>query len=207
MSHGVLERNHQKEPETRLDSPVRDPVRGFWQRYRKPIIISFVTIFFLGWTVCVFRTRSYQRAHLSRAIVLVFQALGLKQSMSPFAPKIPSANFALLGVITFRDGSIRLWEFPRLEQSTPWERFQKQHWIKVSSAFAHHGERQQALFNELGKYLGKKYATADNPIDSISWRLYLDRFPHHQNFARRSETPRNKSWTTVYVDTLDRGNQ
>ena len=55
---------------------------------------------------------------------------GLWHSWDMFSPDPLAVNFNLEAHITFQDGSIRIWEFPRMEQLGFWERYQKERYRK-----------------------------------------------------------------------------
>jgi hypothetical protein len=61
--------------------------------------------------------------------------LGLEQSWQVFAPNPRFMNLHNTAVITFQDGSMKMYEYPRMDLIKGWERFQV-------------GDRQRKLFDE-----------------------------------------------------------
>jgi hypothetical protein len=56
--------------------------------------------------------------------------LGLWHSWDMFSPDPLAVNFHLEAHITYADGSVRIWEFPRMEKLGYWERYQKERFRK-----------------------------------------------------------------------------
>jgi hypothetical protein len=56
--------------------------------------------------------------------------LGLWHSWDMFSPDPLSINFTVEGQITYRDGTTRVWEFPRMEKLGLWKRYQKERYRK-----------------------------------------------------------------------------
>src|SRR5579883_817261 len=61
--------------------------------------------------------------------------LGIEQSWQVFAPDPRRMNLHNSAVITFQDGSMKMYEFPRMDLIKGWERFRL-------------GDRQRKLFDE-----------------------------------------------------------
>jgi hypothetical protein len=56
--------------------------------------------------------------------------MGLWHSWDMFSPDPLAVNFNVEAHITFEDGSMRIWEFPRMEKLGIWERYQKERYRK-----------------------------------------------------------------------------
>src|SRR5688500_16045008 len=62
--------------------------------------------------------------------VPVWNAFGLRQGWNLFGPKLRDINYHTTATITYKDGLTEIWEFPRMNKLSLWEKFKREKWRK-----------------------------------------------------------------------------
>ena len=93
--------------------------------------ISFLVLFYFG-TIAVWNLPD---CLLKRKIIdtlrIPVDCLAIEQTWNMFAPAVRQTNYHLVALITFADGSSKLYEFPRMEMMEPVERYGKEKMRKL----------------------------------------------------------------------------
>lgn len=80
--------------------------------------MTAVLSFYLFCILLIISPDSALRNVLYKPVYPFLSALGFWQSWNVFAPTIRMENFHLLALVTFKDGTTTLWEFPRQDLLT-----------------------------------------------------------------------------------------
>ena len=96
----------------------KPPVGGFW----KALITAFISIYFGSVIVWLFAEIPFQR-NLAPYAHWINIADGGVQHWSLFSPDVRHIIYHETAVITFKDGSLKMYEFPRMEKLSHWEKF------------------------------------------------------------------------------------
>jgi hypothetical protein len=96
----------------------RPPVVGFW----KVLITSFIAIYFSSVIVWLFAELPFQ-TNLAPYAHWINIADGGVQHWSLFSPNVRHIIYHETAVVTFTDGSLKLYEFPRVEKMNQWDKF------------------------------------------------------------------------------------
>jgi hypothetical protein len=90
---------------------------------------------------------------------------GLFQSWDMFAPVPKGANTYIEANLTYRDGSTKIWTFPRMEQMSLTERFFKERYRK----FAENLQTDQLddLLPDTARYIARLNSTPENPVKTV----------------------------------------
>lgn len=87
--------------------------------------------------------------------------LGLWHSWDMFSPDPLAVNFNLEAHITFADGSLRIWEFPRMEKLGVWERYQKERFRKWRERVRQ--DVYRAVWDDTARYIARQVHDPANP--------------------------------------------
>lgn len=113
---------------------------------------------------------------------------GFWQRWSVFAPDPKKWSTYLTAVITFRDGAIRNWEFPRMEKLNPLEQMFKERYRKWAIDCVN-DPAVSFIWPDTARYIARLYNNDRNPPVSVSlvrhWEMIPrpDGLPHNISYA------------------------
>ena len=90
---------------------------------------------------------------------------GLFQSWDAFAPEPKHINSYLEAIVIHKDGSIQTWKFPRMEQLSLAERYQKERYRKYVENLQ--GESNAPLWPDAARHVARLNSDASNPAQII----------------------------------------
>ncbi len=90
---------------------------------------------------------------------------GLFQSWDMFAPSPRSVNAYVQGVVITKDGRLHTWKFPRMEQLSFTERYDKERYRKFVESLQ--DDRNSALWPDVARYLAHPYKDPANPPEIV----------------------------------------
>lgn len=105
------------------------------------------------------------RTMFSRPIERYVIPAGLWHSWDMFSPDPLAINFHLDAYVTFQDGSMKVWDFPRMERLGLWERFQMERFRKWRERVRQ--DSFQMVWDDTARYIarqhGQEQAGGTNP--------------------------------------------
>jgi hypothetical protein len=120
----------QSKKHSRIKSGLRALINeNDWQLFRKPVISAFILFHCMLNFVYMFQTHPYQ-ARILKFFWGYYHYLGLDQDFGVFAPMPRNVNPHLVAVVTFADGSSKLWMNPRMERLDYATRVQQERYRK-----------------------------------------------------------------------------
>lgn len=138
-----------------------------WQYLRKPIITAFI-IFHL---VCNFSYLFNNHPFFSSIVTTVwpyYAYLGLDQNWGVFAPKPREDNPHMVAMVSYRDGSTRMWLYPRVERYNLFERMFKERYRKFGDDNTV-WPKFRLLWADLAIYIARRnYFDRDNPPETVT---------------------------------------
>ncbi len=90
---------------------------------------------------------------------------GLFQSWDTFAPAPWSANSYVEAIIVYRDGSRKIWSFPRMEQLSVRDRYFKERYRKFAENLQN--DKNDALWPDVARYIARANSTAATQAKTI----------------------------------------
>ena len=91
---------------------------------------------------------------------------GLWHSWDMFAPDPLSLNFNVFAEVGFRDGSLKVWELPRMEKFGLWEKFQKERHRKWRERVRL--DAYQVIWADTCRWIARQHNNPSNPPVSVS---------------------------------------
>jgi hypothetical protein len=138
----------------------------FWLRKAKRIAINLFLSFHILAITCWCMPLDIPLFQLCRHLVRpYFLWAGLFQSWDTFAPTPWSANSYVEATIIYRDGSRKIWSFPRMEQLSLTERYFKERYRKFSEGLQHDGN--DALWLDVARRIARLNSTPSKPAKTI----------------------------------------
>ena len=86
---------------------------------------------------------------------------GLWHGWDMFSPDPMSINFRLHAQVFFKDGSLEIWEFPRMEKLSLWERYQKERYRKWRERVRQ--DIYQSVWDDTARYIARLHNNPTNP--------------------------------------------
>lgn len=125
----------------------------------------------------------------------LYNFVGLNQGWSVFAPRLRNINFHSTAIITYSDGTTELWEIPRMNKLTYWERFQKEKWRKWGSDTMP-WPNYAALWPDVARFIARQHRNPTNPPKQVSLNLHWIEIPAE---CPRDALPEHTKFYTFYV--------
>ncbi|MBS1994132.1 MAG: hypothetical protein JSS83_26660 [Cyanobacteria bacterium SZAS LIN-3] len=142
-----------------------------WQKHRKLVISAFI-IFHCGLNfMYMFNVHPYMN-NVVHMFWGYYHYMGLDQDFGVFAPGPRNSNPHMVALITFKDGTTKLWMNPRMERLDHFTRMQKERYRKffddnmASAIYA-------SLWPDINAYLARvNNDDPDNPPVSVTLIKY-----------------------------------
>ena len=90
---------------------------------------------------------------------------GLFQAWDTFAPLPKSQNDYVQGVVITRDGQNHIWNFPRMEQLSFFQRYSKERYRKFAESLP--AEKNAAAWPDVARHLAQGYKNPLNPAEIV----------------------------------------
>lgn len=124
--------------------------------------------------------------------------LGLEQNWALFSPKLRDINFYNMAMITFRDGSVKLYEWPRMDRSNSIEQAQNEKYRKMfNDCFAWHsfGDFQPAV----ARFVARANANPENPPVRVALGYFWAYIPKPEQGFTQATLPELTKFNCYYV--------
>lgn len=130
---------------------------GKWKR----VVITFFIIVH-AYIMCVWGLPGSRfRSTLSQPVQDYVLYAGLWHSWDMFSPDPLAVNFRVQAEITYANGAMEVWEFPRMQKLGLWERFYKERYRKWRERVRQDAYRQ--IWNDTARYIARLHRNPENP--------------------------------------------
>lgn len=146
-----------------------------WSRIRKPVISVFVLLHLVLITIWLFPLHGALVSLIEpfRGYILF---IGIDQDFSVFAPKPRSTNLHMCAVVRYRDGTERLWQYPRMERLDLLERIKKERYRKFfNDSLA--WRRFKSFLPDVARYIARESNDKNNPVTTVTLLRYAAEIP------------------------------
>ena len=169
----------------------------WWQRARKPTI-SFLCAGYLVTTIIWLWPKSPVQQALVSTYKPFYNFFGLWQGWNVFGPKLRAINYHTTAIITYADGTTELWEVPRMNKLSYWERFCREKWRKWGDdtmPWPAYGE----LWPDTARFIARMHNNPANPPKLISLTLHWVDIPKPPDICPREHLPEHTGYYTFFV--------
>ena len=130
----------------------------------------------------------------------IVAATGIGQSWSVFSPDVREANYHETALITYKDGLLKLYEFPRMQKLDYLKRFRDEKFRKLFFDCMPWPEYKQFL-PDFAQYVADCNESPSNPPQMISLIHHNCRTPEPDpdHWISRSDLPEHTVQHTYYV--------
>jgi len=123
---------------------------------------------------------------------------GLEQNWALFSPKLRNFNFHNLAMITFRDGSVKLYEWPRMDRSNLIEKAQNEKFRKMfNDCMPWHSYAD--FHPSVARYVARANANPDNPPVRVALVYFWGVIPDPQFGFKQGNLPEQSKFCCYYV--------
>jgi hypothetical protein len=141
----------------------------------RPLISAFIVFHLLLFVCWMFPQFSWQRA-INAALRKYVLFLGLDQDYRVFAPNPSAANVKVFGIITYGDGTMAIWQFPQMEESSFVRKIWKERFRKfVDDNLALSSDHQ--LKEDVARYIARNTESANHRPLMVSLVCYQAQIP------------------------------
>jgi len=166
---------------------------------------TLISVFILFHLVCLIYAATPSSGYLWRVISLPLQhyvnMTGLWQAWGMFAPDPRSFQCYLDAEIRYADGTQKIWEFPRMEKLSQWQRFRMERYRKWVNDNLR-DENQKILWDDAARFVARRNnAIPGNPPVTITlirhWKMPTPLVPPPSSVSGNTciytggNTPRN----------------
>ena len=140
--------------------------REEWARIRKPIISAFLILHCTLNYCYLFNNHPYIN-NVNRFFFGYYAFMGLEQAWNVFSPGPRTTNPHLKALITYQDGTTRLWTYPRMERLDFFTKIPKERYRKFFDDNA--AWNIPVVWPDIAHYVARiNYFDADNPPILVS---------------------------------------
>lgn len=158
-----------------------------WVSIRKTLVSLFILLNLILWCSWFVYPRRVHDSPL-RLVQRIWVFFALYQRWSPFAPMVPTQSKHLTATITFANGLTRLYEFPRMETLSIWERLQKHRWRKFQAYLVGMSKFRDVQV-DCARFLARLVADERNVPVMISLTSHLCQIPPPEPLIKRCDLP------------------
>ncbi len=139
------------------------------------------------------------KSNLLPFITPVMYGTGIAQSWSVFSPDVREANYHETALISFQDGLLKLYEFPRMQKLDYWERFRCEKYRKMFFDCMPWPDHQQFL-PDFARYVAEANASDNNAPQTVALMHHNCRtpLPDPNHWVNRCDLPEHTRQTTYY---------
>lgn len=141
---------------------MQKPIQGVWRKRFLSAFILFHVCIMVLWGLPGSRFRARMTGWMEKYVVWT----GLWHSWDMFSPDPLSLNFNVVAEITFKDGTIKQWELPRMEKLGIWERFQKERFRKWRERVRL--DAYQVIWPDTCRWIARNHNNPGNPPTFVS---------------------------------------
>ena len=128
-------------------------------------------------------------------VVILF---GLKQRWNLFSPDLPKFNQFSTVIVTFDDGSERLYEWPRMEKLSVTERFTHQKLRRFVTEFWAR-PKYKKFWPESAEFFMDAFYDPVNKPRRVAFIFNFVKIPPFENYTKRANLPEDYMRDTVFI--------
>lgn len=134
---------------------------------------------------------------LHRAVRPVELALGLDQNWKLFSPELRGMNFHSQAIITFMDGTMKFYEFPRVERMEFFKKIRREKISKfLNDCFP--WPNNDAFLPDTARFIARGNWDPENPPATITFAYNWVDSPKFSQFIKQDELPQQTNRYTFF---------
>jgi hypothetical protein len=134
----------------------------------------------------------------------VIRVLGLEQNWALFSPDLRKFNLHNLSIVTFRDGSFKLYEWPRMERSNLIEKAQNEKFRKMFNDCM--PWQTYADFRpSVARYIARANANPGNPPVQVALAYFFGAIPGPEVGVTQENLPEQSKFYCYYLYQVEAG--
>jgi hypothetical protein len=158
-----------------------------WNRVRKPVL-SCLILAYIWIVVCQLTPAFPFKKALYAPFRMSVDALGLWQNFGVFVPDPRKNNAFIDALVTFDDGSVAVWEYPRMETLNVVAKSQKERYRKYGYDHVYY-DSERMLWPDLARYVARQYSASKHaPVEVVLRRHWVDITAPNDNQRQLQQT-------------------
>ncbi len=164
----------------------------------RELFISLFICTYLFYLIAWLSPENETRKRIIEPINTAWLFFGLDQNWRLFSPEIKDINFHTLAILTFEDGSKKIWELPRMKRLDFWQRFKDEKFRKWSIDSLPWPDYKE-FHPDFAVYVGKKFYNPSNKPVSLSLQLFWTDIPDpEKHFTKVENLPEHTRMNNVF---------
>lgn len=142
-----------------------------WAQLRKPVISAFILFHCSLNLAYMFNHHPYIQMYV-RSFFSYYSFFGLEQDFGVFAPKPRDSNPHLTAIITYADGTTKLWTYPRMERINLLDRIRMERYRKYFDDNVA-WQRFEKLWPDLARWIARQnFNDPTNPPTMVTLQRF-----------------------------------
>jgi hypothetical protein len=163
------------------------------------IFLSVISLSYFCGTAILLSPDSTWKSALSKTVQPVWDFCGLRQRWSMFSPRLRKKNLHTVAVVTFEDGTLMLWEAPRMERLRRWDGFRLERFRKWSADYLP-WDQYKERWPDLARSIGRLNYNAQNKPNFFALHSYSIEIPETETRElSRSNLPVHTKYDTIFT--------
>lgn len=168
----------------------------------KELLLSLFIFTYLFYLIAWLSPENETRKRIIEPINTAWLFFGLDQNWKLFSPEIKDINFHTVAILTFEDGTKKIWELPRMKRLDFWQRFKDEKFRKWSIDSLPWPDYKE-FHPDFAVYVAKKfYDPAKSPKNkpvSLSLQLFWIDIPDPaKHFTKVENLPEHTRMNNVF---------
>lgn len=130
--------------------------------------------------------------------------LGIDQTWSLFSPDLRKINYYNIASITFKDGSVKLYEWPRMDRATLLQQLSNEKYRKMFIDCIPWPD-YAVFLPSVARFLARANANPANPPVLIALSYFWSSIPPPEHWVNRDQLPQPNKFHTYYIYRVQAG--
>jgi hypothetical protein len=163
------------------------------------VLLSCISVFYVCYTLIWISPDRELKTRLVAPFRLWWEFWGLNQHWAMFSPTIRDLNVHTSGTLTLQDGTVVIWEPPRMERLNLFDRFRLAKWRKWDDDWLP-WPKYKPFYPDVARYVGRLHYLENNKPAFFSLHLHWTKLPRvEEKFFERTRLPEHSKYNTLFT--------
>ena len=161
--------------------------------------ISLLIVFYIFLaTIWLSRDSNPITGRLAKVFSQFILTVGLDQNWSLFSPTLRNINMHNVAMVTFRDGSVKLYEWPRMDRSNRLEQWRNEKYRKMFIDCIP-WPTYSDMYPSVARFVARANANPNNPPEKVSLGYFWNFIPQPEQAVSQENLPYQTKYYCYYI--------